>query len=59
MVDPETKEPFTAHTTNLVPFIVVSDTVKSLHQGALCDIAPTMLTLAGVKVPEEMTGYFS
>ncbi len=56
MVDPETKEPFTAHTTNLVPFIVVSDTVKSLHQGALCDIAPTMLTLAGVKVPEEMTG---
>ena len=56
MVDPETKEPFTAHTTNPVPFITVSDRVKSVNDGALCDIAPTLLTLAGVKIPAEMTG---
>ena len=56
MVDPETKEPFTAHTTNPVPFITVSDRVTSVNDGALCDIAPTLLTLAGVKIPAEMTG---
>ena len=56
MVDPETKQPFTAHTTNPVPFITVSDRVKSVNDGALCDIAPTLLTLAGVKIPAEMTG---
>lgn len=56
MLDEETKEPFTAHTTNPVPFIVVSDKVKHVHDGALCDIAPTLLTLAGLDVPKEMTG---
>jgi 2,3-bisphosphoglycerate-independent phosphoglycerate mutase len=56
MVDPETKQPFTAHTTNPVPFITVSDRVKAVKNGALCDIAPTLLTLAGMAVPEEMTG---
>ena len=56
MVDEETKEPFTAHTTNPVPFIVVSDKVKEVRNGALCDIAPTLLTLAGLEVPAEMTG---
>lgn len=56
MVDPETKEPFTAHTTNVVPFITVSDTIKSLHKGALCDIAPTLLTIAGLEIPAEMQG---
>lgn len=56
MVDPKTNEPFTAHTTNPVPFIVVSDKVKAVHNGALSDIAPTLLTIAGLPVPKEMTG---
>lgn len=56
MVDPQTGGPFTAHTTNVVPFIVVSDTIKAVHAGALCDIAPTLLKIAGVAVPAEMTG---
>jgi len=56
MVDPKTKEPFTAHTTNVVPFITVSDDIKSVREGALCDIAPTLLTIAGIDIPQEMTG---
>ena len=53
MRDGET--PFTAHTTNPVPFIVCREGV-SLHGGALCDIAPTLLALLGLPVPGEMTG---
>ena len=56
MMDYENNQPFTKHTTNPVPFIVVSDRVKSVKDGALCDIAPTLLTLAGVEIPAEMTG---
>ena len=56
MLDPQTGAPFTAHTTNPVPFIIVNSTVKSLHEGALCDIAPTLLELAGLEVPADMTG---
>ena len=57
MVDPETGAPFTAHTTNPVPFIVVSDRVNWIaSDGALCYIAPTLLTLAGMDIPAEMTG---
>ena len=56
MWDYETNQPFTKHTTNPVPFIVVSDRVKEVHTGALCDIAPTLLTLAGLPIPKEMTG---
>lgn len=56
MMDYENGQPFTKHTTNPVPFIVVSDRVKSVKDGALCDIAPTLLTLAGVEIPSEMTG---
>ena len=56
MYDYELKEPFTAHTTNPVPIIVVSDRVKNVKEGALCDVAPTLLTMAGMEIPSEMTG---
>ncbi|WP_288312196.1 2,3-bisphosphoglycerate-independent phosphoglycerate mutase [uncultured Selenomonas sp.] len=56
MMDYVNNQPFTKHTTNAVPFIVVSDRVKSVKDGALSDIAPTLLTLAGVDIPKEMTG---
>jgi len=56
MVNPKTQEPFTAHTTNAVPFIIVSDKVQKTHEGSLCDIAPTLLTIAGLDIPVEMTG---
>ncbi|QJW47474.1 2,3-bisphosphoglycerate-independent phosphoglycerate mutase [bacterium BFN5] len=58
MVDPVTGEPFTAHTTNVVPFIMVSEQHRSDHlrPGILADIAPTILELAGMAVPPEMTG---
>lgn len=58
MVDPETGEPFTAHTTNVVPFILVSDEYKNvkLREGILADISPTILRLAGIEQPGEMTG---
>ncbi len=47
--------PFTAHTTNLVPFYIVGANV-SLRDGRLCDIAPTMLDLMGLERPAEMDG---
>ena len=56
MYDYDLKEPFTAHTTNPVPIIVVSDRVAEVKDGALCDVAPTLLTLAGMEIPAEMTG---
>jgi len=51
----EDGSPMTAHTTNLVPFIVVGAAVE-LHPGRLADIAPTMLDLMGLACPEEMDG---
>ena len=54
MTDEEGK-PFTAHTTNLVPFILIGVDVK-LREGRLADIAPTMLDLMGLSKPLEMTG---
>ena len=48
-------EPFTAHTTNEVPFYIVGANVK-LRDGRLADIAPTMLDLMGLAKPEEMDG---
>ncbi|OAM92997.1 phosphoglycerate mutase [Pelosinus fermentans] len=58
MLDHVTCEPFTAHTTNEVPLILVSEKHRgaALHKGSLADIAPTILTLAGVEIPAEMTG---
>lgn len=49
--------PFTAHTTNPVPFILLGAGENlELSEGKLSDIAPTILTLMGIDVPEEMTG---
>lgn len=49
--------PFTAHTTNPVPLVIVSDDIKKLRKGGtLADVAPTLLKLMGVSQPEEMTG---
>jgi 2,3-bisphosphoglycerate-independent phosphoglycerate mutase len=56
MFDYDLKEPFTAHTTNPVPIIVVSDRVAEVKDGALCDVAPTLLTMAGMEIPADMTG---
>ncbi len=49
--------PFTAHTTNVVPFAVIgAGDVKLRKGGCLADIAPTMLPFLGLEVPAEMTG---
>ena len=49
--------PFTAHTTNVVPFVVIGcGDVKLREGGCLADIAPTMLPYIGLPVPAEMTG---
>ena len=55
----ENGKPFTAHTTNVVPFILVSEQFKNVtlrDGGILADIAPTLLEVMGVEIPEEMTG---
>lgn len=59
MEDPVTKIPFTAHTTNKVPFIMISNKYKNykLEDGKLSDIAPTMLEILGLDKPEEMNGH--
>ena len=51
----EDGSPMTAHTTNLVPFIVVGAAVE-LREGRLADIAPTILDVMGLACPEEMDG---
>ncbi len=59
MIDYKTGEPFTAHTTNPVPFIACDEALvgKSLRSGGrLADIAPTMLDAMALPVPAEMTG---
>ena len=48
--------PFTAHTTNPVPFIICGYPCTARAGGRLCDIAPTMLKIMGIPQPEEMTG---
>ena len=59
MIDPATGGPHTAHTTNPVPLIVVSENAKQFSlrpDGALQDISPTVLTMLGIPQPKEMTG---
>ena len=48
--------PHTAHTTNIVPFILISNEEHKLHSGVLADIAPTMLELLNIEKPAVMTG---
>ena len=49
--------PYTAHTNNPVPFIMIGDRDYKKAEGrALCDIAPTLLHLMGMEQPAEMTG---
>jgi 2,3-bisphosphoglycerate-independent phosphoglycerate mutase len=57
MLDTSTKQPYTAHTTNLVPFLYIGRHARMKHSGALEDIAPTMLKLMGLSQPMEMTGH--
>ena len=58
LIDEETGEPFTAHTTNPVPFILVNadPSYKLREGGCLADIVPTLLELMGMEQPAEMTG---
>ena len=58
LIDGETGEPFTAHTTNPVPFILVNadPSYKLREGGCLADIAPTLIELMGLEQPKEMTG---
>lgn len=59
MLIDENGEPFTAHTTNPVPFIVASNEFKNYtlkSGGRLCDVIPTLLDMAGLEKPAEMTG---
>ena len=59
LIDYETGEPHTAHTTNPVPFILVNADpgVKLAEGGVLADIVPTMIDMMGMEQPKEMTGH--
>ena len=55
MIDYTTGEPHTAHTTNLVPLVLIGKEAK-LKPGKLADLTPTMLDIMGIEKPKEMTG---
>ena len=58
MVDPQTGNPYTAHTATPVKAVLVNASeVTGLNDGRLCDIAPTLLALLGLPQPPEMTGH--
>lgn len=57
MWDDKNNLPWTAHTTNPVNFIVVSNDAHVVHDGGLSDIAPTILKLLELAQPSEMTGH--
>ncbi|MBI3756146.1 MAG: 2,3-bisphosphoglycerate-independent phosphoglycerate mutase [Deltaproteobacteria bacterium] len=58
MIDYNTHDVHTAHTTNLVPFVLIDNERKavSLREGGLSDVAPTILDLMGIEKPGEMRG---
>lgn len=56
MLDQDGSTPFTAHTCNSVPFIAVNTPARRVHNGALCDLAPTVLALLKIPAPKVWTG---
>lgn len=56
MLDKDTAQPHTAHTTNLVPLVYECGDKPLLSGGSLSDLTPTMLDILSVAQPEEMTG---
>ena len=52
----EDGSPNTAHSLNPVPSILVSEDYRSIKEGILADVAPTLLTIMGIDIPKEMTG---
>ncbi len=56
MWDEKNKVPWTAHTTNPVNFIVVSNSEFKVRDGGLADVAPTILKILDIPIPAEMTG---
>ncbi len=56
MIDPVTRQPHTAHTTNKVPLVHFGGKGPLAEDGNLADLAPSMLAILGVEQPEEMTG---
>ena len=48
--------PNTAHTTNLVPLLYIGRPARMTENGALCDIAPSLLYIMNMEIPPEMTG---
>ena len=52
----EDGSPNTAHSLNPVPIILISDDYKTVKEGILADVAPTLLTIMGIEIPKEMTG---
>ncbi|MEI6143995.1 MAG: 2,3-bisphosphoglycerate-independent phosphoglycerate mutase, partial [Candidatus Berkelbacteria bacterium] len=59
-INPKTNQPNTEHTTNPVPFVIISKEMevarkKMISTGALCNIAPTILEIMGIPKPAEMT----
>lgn len=57
MLDESAGQPHTAHTTNLVPFIYIGRPARVAEEGALEDVAPTLLKMMGLPQPMEMTGH--
>lgn len=56
MVDYDNGGAFTAHTTNVVPLVLIGNKQAKLKPGRLADLAPTLLDIMGIEKPEEMTG---
>ncbi len=57
LADPEIQQPHTAHTHNPVPLVYLGRPAAILENGALCDIAPTLLYVMGLPIPTEMKGH--
>ena len=57
MQDDSNHQPHTAHTTEDVPIIIINEKkIKSLSNGRLCDVSPTILDIIGIEKPSIMTG---